>query len=227
MRDSSERQYNICITHFISSTAAFKMNTILVGNRIITPSKIVCIGRNYVDHILELNNDIPDDMVVFCKPNSAISKQLVSFNCEQLHYEAELCFTFENGKFSAVGLGLDLTKRELQSRLKAKGLPWERAKAFNGSALFSSFVELSKISLNLSFELTIDSKIVQSGNCHNMIYKPDDILSEIMTFMNLNDGDIVMTGTPKGVGVIKKDQKFIGTVKEDGNDILNVTWTAK
>ena len=94
------------------------MNTVIVGKKLVTPSKIICIGRNYVDHIAELGNEIPDEMVVFFKPNSAISTQLQSFHQESLHYEAELCFLYQKGKFSAVAVGLDLTKRILQSKLK-------------------------------------------------------------------------------------------------------------
>ncbi|MGL5358272.1 MAG: fumarylacetoacetate hydrolase family protein, partial [Shewanella sp.] len=109
----------------------------------IYPTKIVCIGRNYVDHIHELGNEIPEDMVVFVKPNSAITTQLHSqHQGEALHYEAELCFLFQGGRFSHVAVGLDLTKRALQNQLKAKGLPWERAKAFDGAALLSPFIAI-------------------------------------------------------------------------------------
>ena len=203
------------------------MKTILVENRTVSPSKIVCIGRNYVEHISELNNEVPDDMVVFLKPNSAITEELNSFHNEQLHYEAELCFLFENGRFSAVGLGLDITKRELQDKLKSKGLPWERAKAFNGSAVFSQFVEISKISNGLSLELDINGKNIQSADIGMMIHKPDEILSELLTFISLNDGDIVMTGTPKGVGKIIKEQLFFGKVRDNGKIITSIQWAVK
>ena len=180
-----------------------------------------------MEHIKELNNEIPANMVVFSKPNSAISRELYSFQKEQIHYEGELCFEYENGRFSAVGFGLDLTKRELQNKLKSNGLPWERAKAFDGSAVFSKFVEISNISQKLSIELNIDEKIVQAGNIEQMIYKPNDILTEILTFMSLKNGDIVMTGTPEGVGVVKKNSAFIGKVKENGKVIVIAKWLAK
>ena len=203
------------------------MNTIIVGNREIEPSKIICIGRNYIEHIKELKSEIPENMVVFFKPNSAISQELNSFQIEQIHYEAELCFVYENGRFSAVGFGLDLTKRGLQNKLKSKGLPWERAKAFDGSALFSKFVEINNISPNLSVELSINGKKIQSGNINQMIYKPDAILTELLTFISLNDGDIVMTGTPKGVGIINKGSVFVGKVIEN-NEVLTIAeWLAK
>ncbi|MBB1268186.1 fumarylacetoacetate hydrolase family protein [Shewanella sp. SR44-3] len=173
----------------------------------VTPSKLVCIGRNYAEHIQELGNEIPDDMVVFLKPNSAISQTLNAFSQETIHYEAELCFMVKDGKFSAVGLGLDLTKRQLQGQLKAKGLPWERAKAFDGSAVFSEFTALEPSlplsSLNWCFELTLDGERLQWGDSELMLYTPQQILTAISEFMTLEDGDIVMTGTPKGVGELK------------------------
>jgi len=202
------------------------VNTIIVGNREVTPSKIICVGRNYIEHIKELNSEIPDNMIVFLKPNSAISYELNSFHKEQIHYEAELCFVFENGRFSAVGFGLDLTKRELQNKLRSKGLPWERAKAFDGSALFSNFVEISSISPSLSVELDINGKNIQSGNISQMIYKPAAILTELLTFMSLNDGDIVMTGTPKGVGIIDRGSVFVGEVKDKDKRIIIAKWSA-
>ena len=202
------------------------MNTIIVGNRKIEPSKIICVGRNYVEHIKELNNEIPEKMVIFLKPNSAISHKLNSFHKEQIHYEAELCFLYENGRFSAVGFGLDLTKRELQNKLKSKGLPWERAKAFDGSALFSKFVEIQSINPNLSIELSINGKNVQSGDINQMIYKPDAILTELQTFISLSDGDIVMTGTPKGVGIVSKGSVFVGKVIENNEVLTSAEWVA-
>ena len=101
------------------------MNTICINKKMITPSKVVCVGRNYYAHISELNNEIPDQMVLFSKPNSAISNELNSYHQEPVHYEGELAFVFENGRFSAVGFGFDLTKRGLQSQLKKKSLPGE------------------------------------------------------------------------------------------------------
>ncbi len=198
-----------------------------MGKRYVAPSKIICVGRNYVKHIEELGNEIPDDMVVFLKPNSAISEELHSFHQEQLHYEGELCFLFENGKLSAVGFGLDITKRELQSKLKSKGLPWERAKAFDGSAIFSQFVEIPNLSKKLTFELDINGKNIQSGSISLMIYKPEEILVELLTFMSLCNGDIVMTGTPMGVGPVNPGQSFAGKVKDNDEVITSAEWLAK
>lgn len=202
------------------------MKTIIVGSRTVRPTKIVCVGRNYLDHIEELNSEIPDEPVIFSKPNSAISEKLCAFHQEPLHYEGELSFVFENGRFSAVGFGLDITKRTLQKRLKAKGLPWERCKAFDGSALFSRFVEIEKISRNLSLELSINGRMVQSGNIGLMINKPDDILAGILGFMSLENGDIVMTGTPKGVGEIHAGDLFCGKVRDSDSLITQIEWRA-
>lgn len=184
------------------------MNTVLVDGQQVAPSKIICIGRNYVEHIHELGNEVPEEMVVFCKPNSAITGSLRALHQEVLHYEAEICYAVKNGGLAAVGCGLDLTKRDLQSRLKAKGLPWERAKAFDGAALFSPFVELRTVSEPLSVELLINDVLRQQGSTAMMIYSPQKILAELQTFMKLEDGDIIMTGTPAGVGPVRAGDTF-------------------
>ena len=212
------------------------MNTVNFNGKKITPSKIICIGRNYVDHIAELGNEVPDEMVVFLKPNSAISTQLQSFHQEPLHYEAELCFLYQQesnqnensqqGRFTAVAIGLDLTKRTLQSTLKTKGLPWERAKGFNGAAVFSDFIRIESIDDNLSLELTIDGKVIQAGGVELMMVKPDVILEQLQSFMKLEDGDIVMTGTPKGVGQIVAGSEFVGKVINHDKILVSATWLA-
>ena len=204
-----------------------KMKQIRFENRNITPSKIVCVGRNYHAHISELGNEVPGEMVVFAKPNSSISSVLHAFHAgEVLHYEAELCFLFESGRFSAIGVGLDLTKRELQSKLKGKGLPWERAKGFDGAALFSEFVEMPKSLENVSFELDINGQNIQLGKTGQMIYKPAEILNEIASFMTLNDGDIVMTGTPKGVGCVNAGDVFHAKIYDSDKTIAGAEWCA-
>ncbi|TRX57447.1 fumarylacetoacetate hydrolase family protein [Thalassomonas sp. M1454] len=203
------------------------MKTVNLGKQLFTPSKVVCIGRNYVDHITELGNEIPDDMVVFNKPNSAISNQLLSFHQEQLHYEGELCFLVAAGQFIAVGFGLDLTKRGLQSKLKSKGLPWERAKAFNGAAVLTDFVAIDAIDDSLALELCINGKVVQAGGVELMMYKPQDILRELTTFIELEDGDVVMSGTPKGVGVINSGDVFSAKILQNNEVLLSHQWTAQ
>jgi len=203
------------------------MQTVSVNGSTLQPSKILCVGRNYRAHIEELGNEIPDSMVVFNKPNSAISNTLCSdINNQPLHYESELAFTVKEGKLDAVGFGLDLTKRALQSALKAKGLPWERAKAFDGAALFSTFVTLPKDIEGLSLQLNVDGEQRQAGGTSLMIYTPVQIIRELETFTTLQDGDIIMTGTPAGVGEIKAGQHFEGKVLLAGKTLVSATWIA-
>jgi len=204
------------------------MQAVNVSGVNVYPSKIVCVGRNYVAHIRELGNDLPDGMVVFNKPNSAITDILRSHIDDQiLHYESELAFTIEHGKLVAVGFGLDLTKRTLQAALKAKALPWERAKAFDGAALFSTFVALPRDIRSLSLRLDVDGELRQAGGVDLMLYQPDAILKELATFTTLEDGDIIMTGTPAGVGEIRSGQLFEGTVLQGEKILVSATWTAR
>lgn len=200
-------------------------NSVLLNGNKVYPSKVICIGRNYVEHIYELGNETPRNMVVFLKPNSAISSQLQSFHQEPLHYEGEICFLYQKGRFSAVGFGLDLTKRKLQSELKSQGLPWERAKGFDGAALFSEFVTIDSTK-SLSMALSINQKLVQQGCVDLMIYSPEKILNDLQSFMKLEDGDIVMTGTPKGVGVVQADDLFEGVIKVQGVPLTSENWQA-
>lgn len=204
------------------------MRAVNVAGLSVCPSKIVCVGRNYVAHIEELGNDMPDSMVVFNKPNSAITDILHShINDQSLHYESELAFTVESGKLAAVGFGLDLTKRALQTALKEKGLPWERAKSFNGAALFSEFVALPDDIQGLSLRLEVDGELRQAGGVDLMIYKPDDIVRELASFTTLEDGDIIMTGTPAGVDEIRAGQRFEGQVLLRGKPLVSETWIAR
>lgn len=189
------------------------MNKILLENSEIFPSKVLCIGRNYIEHIKELNNEVPEDMVFFIKPNSAISDKLVfPKNQNSCHYEAEISFLIEDSKITAVAFGLDLTLREVQSKLKEKQLPWERAKAFDGAAVFSQFVSFDGDISKLGIELFINGELKQKGDISMMINKPNDIINEARTFLSFEDGDILMSGTPKGVGEFKIGDIFVGKV---------------
>lgn len=204
------------------------MNRVSLNGKSIAPGKIICIGRNYAAHIAELGNETPEQMVFFTKPNSAISESLhAKHGGEALHYEAELCFLIQDGKLHGVGIGLDLTKRGLQSKLKEKGLPWERAKAFDGAAVFSPFASYDGPLEDLNFKLHIDGQPQQHGTHELMIHKPDQILTEIQTFMSLNDGDILMTGTPKGVGVVRNGEEFNATVSAKESVLVQANWKAQ
>lgn len=203
------------------------MTTILVDNKKQKPSKVVCVGRNYAEHVKELNNAMPDQMVVFNKPSTSITNQLNAFHQEPLHYEGEICFSIKNGEIHAVGFGLDLTKRELQSQLKTKQLPWERAKAFDGSAVLSKFVSLKGGNWQgLTLELLINGLRVQAGGVMNMMYTPDDILSEVKSYTTLNNGDVIMTGTPSGVGVVHEGDIFTARIKQYDQLLIETQWIA-
>lgn len=202
------------------------MKTINYCGREISPSKVVCVGRNFVEHIKELNNEIPSSMVLFNKPNSAITNELLHISSD-LHFESEITFLIIDSQIAGVGFGLDLTKRELQSFLKSKSLPWERAKAFDNSAVFSDFVKLDVPIESLRLTLEINGKLQQSGGHNLMIYKPSEILEEIKSFLTLEDGDLIMSGTPKGVGTFQKGDTFIGKVYSENRLLIEKKWISK
>ncbi len=200
------------------------MKAIQVNGRTVYPSKIVCVGRNYVEHIRELGNEMPEQPVIFIKPNSAIGDVIRSNVIEPVHYEAELSFMIESGRLAAVGFGLDLTRRGLQSRLKEKGLPWERAKAFDGAAIFSRFVACPGDISRLRLELLINGQVIQRGGYELMINKPAELLAEAAGFLSFEDGDLLMTGTPAGVGAVTAGDRFIGRVYDADELLLEAEW---
>jgi 2-keto-4-pentenoate hydratase/2-oxohepta-3-ene-1,7-dioic acid hydratase in catechol pathway len=202
------------------------MKKIIYENEDITPSKVVCVGRNYVAHIEELNNETPDTMVLFNKPNSAISNSL-NYIQKDCRFEGEICFLIKNSQIEALGFGLDLTKADLQNKMKSKGLPWERAKAFDDSAVLSKFVKFSGDIETLEMKLYINEILTQYATYDLMIYKPDKILSEIASFMTFEDGDIVMSGTPKGVATYSRGDIFSGEIYVDGKLLLQETFTVE
>ncbi|NVD08526.1 fumarylacetoacetate hydrolase family protein [Vibrio sp. JPW-9-11-11] len=204
------------------------MYSVKVEERTIQPGKILCVGRNYLEHIHELNNAVPEQMVVFAKPATSITTRLHAYHQEPLHYEGEICFVVEQGRLSAVGVGLDLTKRELQSQLKQKGLPWERAKAFDGSALFSRFISLQGIAIDsLEIELFINCVRVQKGSVEQMMYSPETIVEELSSYTTLCDGDIIMTGTPQGVGEVHQGDVFLARLKSADKTLIEIEWVAQ
>ena len=199
------------------------MKTINYEQNEITPSKVICIGRNYVDHIKELNNETPTDMVIFNKPNSAISDQLKYFS-EDTRYEGEISFLIKDNKIDGVGFGLDLTKANQQNALKKQSLPWERAKSFDEAAVFGEFVKLEDDISKIRLEMYINDELIQFGSYDLMMYKPSDMIEEISSFMSLEDGDIIMSGTPKGVGTYKINDKFVGKIFIEDKLIVESSW---
>ncbi len=187
-------------------------------------NKIVCVGRNYVEHIKELNNEMPSEPVYFMKPFSSVSDDIVLPGYSPMHYEGEICFLI--GEKLKVGFGFDFTLREIQSELKKKGLPWERAKAFRGAAVFSDFVEFENME-DLGLEVYKNNELIQKGDVSLMMFKPRELFEDIDRIFGLNAGDIVMTGTPKGVGLVEEGDEFEGRILEKGRVIVSKKWKVK
>jgi len=200
------------------------MNFLNFSQKKISSCKIICVGRNYVEHIKELNNEMPSDPVYFIKPNSAISEEIIYK--EGLHYEGEISFLIKDKKIVGVGFGFDLTLREIQSKLKSKGLPWERCKAFKASAVFSDFVKIDDIN-GLEVEVIKNGKVVQRGGIELMIYKPEFLVKDINEIFSLDNFDIIMSGTPKGVGRVEKGDEFTGRIYKDGEVLVEKKWKVK
>ena len=202
------------------------MTSIQFDTTPITPSKVICIGCNYVEHIYELNNEIPSSMVVFNKPNSAITNTL-NYISHDTRFEGEICFLILNGKIAGIGFGLDLTKVELQNHLKSKGLPWERAKGFDGSAVLGNFIPFDAPLESLRMTLHINDILTQEATYELMIYKPLEMIEEIKSFMSFEDGDIIMSGTPKGVNTYTIDDEFIGRIYSDDRLLVESSWIVR
>jgi 2-keto-4-pentenoate hydratase/2-oxohepta-3-ene-1,7-dioic acid hydratase in catechol pathway len=202
------------------------MKTINYNHKQIAPTKIVCIGRNYVEHIKELNNEMSNTMVIFNKPNSAITNELFYFN-DDTRFEGEICFLIKDKQINAIGFGFDLTNATIQNKMKQKGLPWERAKSFDNSAIFGDFVEFNEDITKIKMKLFLNNNLIQIATYDLMIYKPNQILNEIQKFMSLEDGDIIMSGTPKGVGTYKKDDFFLAKIYCDNKIIVENSWIVK
>jgi len=203
------------------------MNSIEWDSNTIYSSKIVCIGLNYADHIKEFDHEVSKDPVIFMKPNSAISNAVCSSRDDVVHYEAEISFMVSAGQLKAVGFGLDLTKRELQYRLVDEGWPWERAKAFDGSAVFSEFVTFDSDVSALRMEFYINGVLTQFGGYDLMLNKPNQMLNEVKGFLTLEDGDLLMTGTPKGVGPVHAGDRYHGRIFENDRLIVEGSWVVK
>jgi 2-keto-4-pentenoate hydratase/2-oxohepta-3-ene-1,7-dioic acid hydratase in catechol pathway len=199
------------------------MRSVKFENESIVPCKIVCLGRNFVEHAKELGNEVPKEAVYFLKPNSSIGEDLLWR--EGLHYEAEICFLIRKGAIVAAAVGLDLTLRDIQAKLKAKGLPWERAKAFKGAALFSEFVPIDSWQ-SLRVRLFKNGELVQEGDTSLMIFTPDRFIEEIDEIFGLEDGDIIMSGTPKGVGPVKRGDRFNAQLWQGEKLLVAKEWVA-
>ena len=203
------------------------MGSVVFNGQSVRPCKVVCVGKNYAAHIEEMASVPAENMVVFMKPATSIGTELFAALDEPLHYEGEICLLMQGGQVAGVGFGLDLTKRETQSKLKAAGLPWERSKAFTGSALFSEFVTAPEDLSQLGVELTVNDALRQKGDVSLMLYPPDMILQELNRFLLLEDYDIIMTGTPAGVGCVQSGDRFHGRVLHGEQELVSAAWVAR
>ena len=193
--------------------------------------KIICVGRNYVEHIKELNNEAPKEPVLFLKPDTAILLKKQPFFIpefsDEVHHEVEILVKinkvgkhidrkFAHKYYDEIGLGIDFTARDLQSKLKEKGLPWEKSKAFDGAAVVSIFLPKSdfKDINNINFRLEKNNKVQQIGNTSLMLWKIDTLIEYISKYFTLKIGDIIFTGTPSGVAKVNSNDNLKGFIEE-------------
>ncbi len=198
--------------------------------------KIICIGQNYSEHIKELNSKKTEHPIVFLKPDSAILSNRTPFFIpsftNNIHYEVEVLVKIDKlGKhievkfahkyYNEIGLGIDFTARDVQVECKQKGLPWEKAKAFDGSAVIGNFYPKTIFNIDdLKFELYKNNEIVQSGNTKNALWKIDELISYVSQYFTLKKGDVIFTGTPKGVGKVVKNDTLKGII--EGREAFNI-----
>lgn len=195
------------------------------------PMKIIAIGRNYAEHIEELNNERPSSPVVFLKPDTALLKNNAPFYhpdfSKNIHHEAELVLKvcregkyiqkeFAHRYFDEIGIGIDFTARDLQEQCKSKGLPWEIAKAFNGSAPIGGFMPVSEFKdfNDINFHLMINGELRQKGNTSMMLFDFGSIIAYISQFFTLKKGDLIFTGTPAGVGKVSIGDRLEGFIED-------------
>lgn len=201
--------------------------------------KIFCVGRNYAQHAKELGNAIPDEPVIFMKPKSALLQAHTPFYypefTNELHYECELVLRIsKNGKYiqekfaskyyDAVTVGIDFTARDIQNELKEKGLPWEKAKAWDNSAVVGKWIPLTNIKekKNINFSLSKNKEVVQKGNSSEMLHNFDEIVCHISNYFSVNIGDLIFTGTPAGVGEVVVGDELEGFIENESMFSLEV-----
>ncbi len=199
--------------------------------------KIICIGRNYTEHIAELENEKPKDPVIFMKADTSILLKKQPFFIpdfsEEIHHEVEVLVKinklgkyidqkFAHKYYNEISVGIDFTARDLQSKLKAKGLPWEKAKAFDGSAVVGQWISKDQFEdiNNLNFKLEKDNTIVQQGNTQQMLWKIDELIAYVSQYFTLKIGDIIFTGTPAGVGKVNANERLTGFL--EGQQLFSI-----
>ena len=201
--------------------------------------KLICIGRNYAAHIDELNNERPEEPVVFIKPDSAVLPKEQDFYIPEfsndVHYEVEVLVKikkvgkhiaqeFAHRYYDEISLGIDFTARDVQSHLKAKGLPWEKAKGFDGAAVIGKWIDKNKYENldKLGFSLLKNGEIVQDGHTSLMLWKIDELISFVSTYFTLKKGDVIFTGTPAGVGRVTANDYLEGRIGDEEFFTINV-----
>ena len=200
--------------------------------------KLICIGRNYTEHIEELNNEKPTDPVVFLKPDTAILLKKQPFFIpdfsDDVHYEVEVLVKinrvgkhidrkFAHKYYQEIGLGIDFTARDLQAKLKVKGLPWEKAKSFDGAAVIGDWIPVEEVENvdDINFSLKKNDFIVQNGNTSLMLWKIDELIEYVSKYFTLKIGDIIFTGTPAGVGKVNANDKLKGFI--ENKELFSIT----
>jgi 2-keto-4-pentenoate hydratase/2-oxohepta-3-ene-1,7-dioic acid hydratase in catechol pathway len=201
--------------------------------------KIICIGRNYIDHIKELSNQKPKDPVVFLKPDSAVIAKnqnfiIPSFS-DDIHHEVELVVkinkvgkhidnSFSNKYYDEIGLGIDFTARDIQNNLKERGHPWEKSKAFDNSCMVGKFVNKNNLEdlSSIKFSLKKNNELVQSGCSSDMLWKIDELISYVSQYFTLKIGDLIFTGTPSGVSRVESGDILEGFISKDKMFTLKV-----
>ena len=194
--------------------------------------KIICIGRNYSEHAKELKNEVPTEPVFFMKPDTALLKDNAPFYypsfSKDIHYELELVIKIsKNGKsilpqfahkyYEQITVGIDFTARDLQQQCKEKGLPWEKAKSFDNSAVIGRFISIAELknSSVIEFDLTLNGQSVQQGFSNQMLFSIDQIIAYVSGFVTLKTGDLIYTGTPAGVGSVKIGDRLIASIEKE------------
>ncbi len=194
--------------------------------------KIICVGRNYKEHIYELKNKIPNEILFFLKPETAITQKKLPFFIpdfsNNIQYEIELVIKinktgkhiqekFAHNYYHELTVGIDFTARDVQEKLKKNGYPWEKAKSFDGSAAIGTFIKKENIDdlNNINFKLFVNNKKQQDGNTKNMIYTIDNIISYISKYITLKKGDLIFTGTPSGVNKVKINDLLEGYINDN------------
>ena len=198
-----------------------------LDNQAINIAKIICIGKNYTDHIKEMGDATPSEMVLFAKPVTSANTELI-LPKKSFRFEAEICLLMNEQKIIGIGIGLDMTLDEIQKDLKNNGLPWERSKGFKNSGIYSDFVSVSNIDQSqIELKFYVNDNLKQHAKSSQMVYSISHIVDECESVFGLNTYDIIMTGTPSGIDTLREGDKCRGELYHQGELVLQKEWVAK